>query len=315
MADKAEDVKVAEVPEKSVREQVNDTLTETAEEPAVEADEKPTEEIDDEAKKIADGIEPEAEKDENAEQADEVEELLKEAPEDKSNVQKRIDKLTAEKKALEERLSKLEKRPETKEAAKYTDDQLKVALRKAMDDGDSDLVWDIMNYKNKQVKEELIKAYEDEKSKNAEGYNAIVNEWNHVTNAYAKYADTKVPEIYPGSHKDLNVKDATSLLYQVAMVLYSSEDPEKSAYYRQPGGQKLAVSDALTMIISRKGTRTKDSEKALLKKQLLKEKRKKNVVGSGSSGEEEVAPRNMRDEDILADVINERSKFKNERGR
>jgi len=102
-------------------------------------------------------------------------------------------------------------------------------------------------------------------------------------------------------------------LYQVALTLYQSDDPEKAKYYRGPGGQKLAVTDALTYILSKKAGKGKDSEKELLKRQLQKEKRKKSIV-SGGPGEESKAPRRaLSDAERLEEVISERKKFLEER--
>ena len=308
---------VAEAPSKTARETIEDNLTESTEQPTVEADEESTgsdTEETSETKEDADSAESkEDETEESTEEVDEVEDLLKDSSKD--NIQKRIDKLVSENKALKERLEKKETKSDSKEP-EYSDAQLKTAMRKAMEDGDSDLVWDIMNFKTKQVKKELIKAYEDEKQQGKAREQAIMSEWKQVTNAYSKYADTKIPEIYPNSHKELNIADSTSLLYNVAMALYWSDDAERAAYYRQPGGQKLAVADALTTIISRKGgKKVKDSEKTLLRKKLLKAKRKKNVVsGRGSSGEEDHAAEPQTDGDILDEVIKDRRKFHKERG-
>jgi hypothetical protein len=314
---------VTEAPEKSAREVVNESLLppEPTDESSVETVEKSTEEVEisDEAKAFAEEAVMEGK--EKGEEENEVDAMLKEPESSEEKVtphaQKRIDRLVGEKKALEARLEKLEKAETTKgdKPTKYTDAQLRVALKKAMEDGDSDLVWDIMDYKSKQVKEDLTDAYTKEQQRISEQAQAINGEWNQTMSAYDKYADAKIPAIYPNSQKDLNLRDASSLLYQVAMALYSSNDPEKVAYYHKAGGQRLAVADALTTILSKKVGRTVDSEKSLLKKQLLKEKRKKNVPGGGSSGEEEALPKSMTDEDILASVISERKKYQNERGR
>jgi len=114
----------------------------------------------------------------------------------------------------------------------------------------------------------------------------------------------------------LNLRDGASLLYQVAMALYTSKDAEKSAYYRQPGGQKLAVADALTIIASRKLGARKDTEKERLKRQLLREKRKKSPVGEGSGGRDESRQRREQPSaaEVLDEVINERRAYQSERG-
>ena len=307
---------VADAPEQTARQTLEDGLVAGASEEAAEPGTEETGEVSEEAAAIAGGVKPGEE--ETAEATDEVEETLREQPEDgvTPGVQKRIDRLTAEKKALEERLGKLE--AQQNQAAgktpKYSEAQLKVALKKALDDGDADLAFEIISHINKQSKDELVEMYENEKKQYMEASRQISAEWDETLNAYSKYADTKIPEIWPNSHADLNVREATSLLYQVAMKLYS--DPALPQY-RKPGGQRMAVADALTKIfVWKAGSRGKDSEKERLKRQLMKEKKKKSIVSGGATGEDETGPaRLMSDNERLEEVISERKKFQLERGK
>jgi len=73
----------------------------------------------------------------------------------KTGVQKRIDKLVAEKKALEERLDKVEKR-DTSKTPEYTEAQLRQAMDKAMSEGDANLMWEIVDYRVKKEKESAL---------------------------------------------------------------------------------------------------------------------------------------------------------------
>jgi hypothetical protein len=288
--------------------------------PAAEGDET-AEEVSKEAKEVADAIEPGEGEDaeEKADELDEVDQILAEpkTEEDKSNVQKRIDKLTAELKAAESERDTLKQEKALKEgkSPEYTDAQLRVALKKALDDGDGDLAMDIMDYRMKKMEDNLIKRYEDDKESLVRKAKATQEEWNDVASAYDKYADTKIAPLYPGSHKDLNLKDGTSLLYQVAMALYWSDDPEKARYYRSgPGGQKLAVTDALAYILRNKVGKAKNPENEKLKRQLIKEKRKKQIV-SGAPGAESKGPsKPLSESERLAEVIDERRKYQEERG-
>jgi len=294
-------------------------FSETTDKAAAEAEKESAGDISEEAKEIADAITPGeaegAEPAEEAEEVDEVEEILAEpkTPEDKSKVQRRIDELTREKKIMEERLAKLESEKDTREGKipEYSDAQLRTAMKKALDEGDADLAMDIQDYRFKKMEEKMVKMYRDDKENAMKAAQAIQSEWDQVTSAYDKYADTKIQPLYPGSQKDLNIRDATSLLYQVAMALYT--DPEKEKFYRGPGGQKLAVADALTYILSKKAGKGKDSEKEKLKRQLIKEKRKKSII-SGSPGEETKAPKGrLSESERLEEVIAERRKFQEER--
>lgn len=284
-------------------------------EPGEEAES--TEKVSDEAEEIAATITP-GEEESAKEELSEVDKILKEAEsEDTPNVQRRIDKLTAEKKSLEERLAKVEAQQVTKDGKlpKYTDDQLKVALKKGIEEGDSNLVWDIMDHIRKQTKQDLIEMYEGEKRQYTERQQKIDGEWKETVNAYGKYADTKVPEIWPNSHKDLDLKNGTSMLYQIAMALYWNKDPEKAQYYQgQPGGQKLAVADALTYLIRTKAGKKTDTKVKSLTKQLTKERMKKSPVSGGPSGEEKSSKAPQTEEDRLAEVIAERKAYQTERG-
>jgi len=294
-------------------------FTETTDKATAEAEKESAEEGSEEAKEIADAIKPGAVEDaEPAEEVDEVEEILKpKTEEDKSHVQRRIDNLTAELKTAQAELNVLKGEKATRDGKtpEYTDAQLRTAMKKAMDEGDADLAMDIQDYRLKKMEENLIKRYEEDKQAGVKQAQVIQEEWNQVAGAYSKYADTKIQPLYPGSHADLDLKTHTSLLYQVAMALYWSDDPEKAKYYRSgPGGQKLAVADAFTYILSKKaGTKGKDSEKEKLKRQLQKEKRKKSIV-SGVPGEETKTPRRpLTDTERLEEVIAERKKFQEER--
>lgn len=316
------EVKAAEAPvEEEYMPEGDAPFTETTDEAAAEAaKEEPAEEGSEEAKEIAEAIKPGAAEDAEPEpEVDEVEEILAEprTEDDKSKVQRRFDKLTAELRQTQEELSILKGEKATREgkAPEYTDAQLRTAMKKALDEGDADLAMDIHDYRFKKFEEKIVKMYQDEKQTAIKQAKAVQDEWEQVNSAYDKYADTKIAPLYPGSHKDLNLRDATSLLYQVAQALYWSEDPEKAKYYRSgPGGQKLAVTDAITYILGKKaGTKGKDSEKEKLKRQLLKEKRKKSIV-SGTPGEEAKPSRGrLSESERLEEVIAERKKFQEER--
>jgi len=267
-------------------------------------------EVSSEAQEIAEGITPGSE--EEQDETDEVDEILAEpkSDEEKSNVQRRIDKLTAELKTLREDNERMrsEKIPEGKK--KYTNEQLGTAMMKAVMENDSDLMTEIIQHIREDTKQELVEMYNNKQKEVWDNQKRTADEWNGAVNAYSKYADTKVPEIYPGSHKDLNLKDGTSLLYQVALALYWSDDEEKAKYYRgQSGGQKLAVADALNSILAKKASKSKKPTKSE-----LKDKRKSSIASGGPGAEEKPLKRPMTDTERLDDVINERKKYKSERG-
>ena len=275
----------------------------------------------DEAAKIAAEITPGSEeKPEEGieEEASEVDEVLKtpKTEDEKAKVQQRFDKLTAELKTLREELAAAKQGKKSEEVKatpkKYTDEQLASAMVKAVEDRDPGLMLEIMKEQRRNIQDELVEMYNKDKNAASEQAKVIQDEWDETVDAYKDYADTKVPAIYPGSHKDLNLTDGTSLLYQVALKLYTSEDPVKAKYYRgQRGGQKLAVADALAKILAMKAGKGGNSKK--LERQLLKEKRKKSVVSGSPGGEEKSPSRPMTPAETLQDVIEERRKYKEER--
>lgn len=306
------DVKVAEAPEKAAaRKDIEDALEST--ETAVEPESTETEATPEVAPEEVPAEQPAEEIVE--EKVDEVEEILKEpATEDeKSKVQKRIDGLTAQLKTLQEENQRIRIQQDLKEGKKpkYTVEQLGAALMKAVEDGDKVLATDILREVHNNIKDEMVQMYQDDLKRQREENEQVQTEWDQVTNGYDKYRDPK-NELYPGSSGDLNIRDASSLLYQVAMKLYASDDPELRKLYRRPGGQAKAVADALTMILQKKaGTKAKDIEKERLKKQLIKEKQKKSVIKGGPGMEKE--PASLTPKDVLAEVIADRKKYKTER--
>lgn len=259
-----------------------------------------------------------SEKTDEAEEADEVEEsqdelkdILKESKsKGQDNVQKRIDQLTAQLKELKAENQKLQGKEPTDKEPVYTDAQLKSAMKKALEEGDSDLIWDIMDYRTKQVEKSLVTRYENEKKTAEERYKAINNEWQKVTMDYSRvWEDEKGREIYAGAKKDLDITNENSLLYKLAAELYTSVDEDGQRQYNTQGGQKAAVADALSAILRRKKLSPVDSEKKRLQRTLAKEKRKRSLSGLGSSeAEAHTQKRPLSEADKLAEYIAERKK-------
>ncbi len=229
----------------------------------------------------------------------------------KDGAQKRIDKLTAQLRTTQEELAKVTTQQTTSTGDKtYTDAQLKSAMRKAMDDGDSDLVFEIIQQKTKQSEANLTKKYEAEKTKQREDVKRNATEWTQVVKSYDYLSDADEPEIYHGSRHDLNLKDSNSLLRRVALAFYSSEDEELFQLYHRPGGQALAVADALNVILAkRRGNKPEDKEKKHLKKRLTKERRKKSLTSGGGALKQDTVPKVkkvMNDKERVLEAINDR---------
>lgn len=261
--------------------------------------------------------EGESSESEEADEDGELKSLLKESKsKGQDNVQKRIDQLTAQLKELKAENQKLQSKSPADKEPTYTDAQLKAAMKKAFEDGDADLVWDIMDYRNKQTEKSLVGRYEAEKKQAEEQYKSINNEWQKVTMDYSRvWEDEKGREIYAGAKKDLDITNEKSLLYQLAAELYSSTDEDGSRPYINRGGQKAAVADALSSILRRKKISPVDLDKKKLERSLAKEKKKRALSGvSSSEGDvSESRSKPKTDNDRLAEYIAERKKHQYER--
>lgn len=228
----------------------------------------------------------------------------------KDNVQKRIDQLTAQLKELKTENLNLKKTSEpTSKTPEYTDAQLKAALRKGVEEGDPDLVWEVMEYKTEKAKRDLINQYEQEKSSSR----SVVQEWNKVCNDYSLvWKDDSGKEIYPGARHELNIANERSTLYQLAARLMQSTDDDGQPRYAGPGAQRQAVAEAMALILRKRGEGSTDKRK--LERALAKEKRKKALISGGSMNAEKSVRRNASEQDVLAEYIAERKKFRQERG-
>jgi hypothetical protein len=227
----------------------------------------------------------------------------------KSGVQKRIDKLVAEKKALEERLDKIEQRS-TSKTPEYTEEQLKRAMEKAMSEGDSSLMWEIIDYRVRKEKESALAEERKRSEEASKAQQRTAQEWFSVVEEYEHFADNSEPELFKGSHRDLNIKDSKSLLMQVATKLY--QDPNRAERYRKEGGQRLAISDAIRFIIRKKNASVSSKETDQLKRKLAKEKRKSSV-SSGSAVKKEspvIRSRGSALDDYLSERRNELAKMR-----
>lgn len=237
--------------------------------------------------------------------------------EKKDPIQKRIDRLVAEKKAAEERLIALEAKFEASQDTKsektsYSRQQLNTAMKKAMEDGDYDLMNEIFDYKVGQVEEKLKTEYETEQKKVIDRTNDAKMEWEDVRGRYSYLSDEAEAEIYPGARAELNLNNQNSILYQLSAYLFNNPDEKTRKYYQQRGGQKLAVADALSQILKkRRGLTPKNKEATLLKKELAKEKRKKSLGGGSPGKQEDNSPkRPLTSKEALDGYIEDRKKWK-----
>ena len=214
----------------------------------------------------------------------------------KSGEQKRIDKLTAINHQKDEKITQLEDElallkanatpAETTKTSKrvYTETELTAAWNKAYDDGDKELMNEIIKVREEQLADKLrqeYKAVQDaEKTvqkKNQENWTTIVDSFDYLNNL----------ELYPGSTKELSLADPNSLISQVAYALWM-QHPD---YYQgKPNGQYLAVKDALNRIVTKRktsSTSTKNTEVKKLERKVSKLKKKTGGVGKTKSIKQE----------------------------
>lgn len=313
MPDVQEGVSVAPPIKATVADEAVDTSIDTeAVADAVEAAEAETSDAAVESSTTEEKTDEVVVPDEKEPEEDLLSEFTKPTEAKKDNVQKRIDQLTAQLKELKAENEKL-KVPtnEPSKPVKYTDDQLKAALRKATDEGDSDLQWEIMKYMKEQSKQELIDMYTEEKNSVMNARKSIDHEWSRVVNDYGKaWDDGSGKEIYEGAKDELNLFDG-SLLYRLAQDMYkNSVDENGNSIYFYQGGQRQAVADALNRILKKRRLGS-DPEKRKLERSLAKAKRKGSIASTSSSDGQ--ATRVKSTGDSLADYVAERKKFKNER--
>jgi len=290
---KAQD-EMAENNAKALAPDVEELLEETSETSEAEAESLPVEEKKDEEDDISSLLKPEEKKD---------------------NVQKRIDRLTAELKALKEENQTLKNVDAVKKGKEpeYSEVQLRTAMKKAMEEGDSDLVFEIMEYQKKKTEESLIKRYEEAEQAKVQAARQVEQEWHGIRNDFSYLADPAEPEYYRGSRNDLDISREDSLLYRLANSLFLSEDDTGRKKYFVPGGQRLAVADALAIILRKKGLNPQDKEKGKLKRQLTREKMKTSLGGANVMAEEK-APKKSSPKSEFDEYIAERRKFRQDRG-
>lgn len=230
---------------------------------------------------------------------------LEEPQEKKSGVQKRIDQLTARLKTIEEENATLKNSTSDKKT-EYSEAQLRKALSKAMDEGDSNLMWEIMDYRISSAEKQAVGKYQKESKEANTKSQKHTKEWISVVEENEYLSDEKEPELYKGSHRELNLSDQNSTVFKLATKLYT--DPERSDRYLKDGGQRLAVSDAIRMILRKRNTKTTSKETKKLKRQLTKEKKKSTVSSGKSIKTESSKPVTARSN--LEDYINDRKKSK-----
>ena len=240
---------------------------ETTEETQEETQESSTEETEssDKLKKAVEG-------------AEDLEEEKEEEPEKKSPVQKRIDRITAEKyqalekKArLEERVKLLEAKSEKKEDRFFSSSELDQAERKAITENDVSLMADVNKERLRNLERNMVARYEKDQAKVKEAKSAQGAEW---TSIQARWSDDE--------DADLDIRNRESSLFKIAKQYF--EDPEMKAEYSGLGGMERAVADAFKYLTLAR--RNKKSPKVKKLERKVAKERSKTQLSAGSSGKE-----------------------------
>jgi len=238
---------------------------------------------------------------------------------DKStNVQKRIDELTAAKKTAEEKLEQAMKLIETpkpekevKKDDRISDKELTVAIKDFIEEGDADGIMQVINYKLKLQDEDLTTKYRKEQQEVTSQVARKQQEWASVIKDFSSEA---YEQEALQSNPDFNIQDKNSKLYKLADELFTKNKSE----YSVEGGMRKAVEKAfqklvLGLLSSKKKAKTSSKEVEGLQNRLSKEQRK-NTVGEGASSITDAKiPGSTKKKSNLEEVLSERSKFKNER--
>lgn len=276
----------------------------------------------DENSEISDG-EVKVEKTEDSKEiVDPVDDLLDKT---RNGMQKRIDKLTAQKKdrdseneQLRSRLDNLdrelrslkdngEKPKDSVSERQYSYEELDKAYEKALADNDMELIREIRKHERENYFRDAEKMVNKSQTASADEVKRLNSEWKEVTNRYVIYSDESGPELYPGSKTELNINDPNSKIVQLASAKYKNDER-----YRVPNGLVLAVSDAFKDILT---LRASSSKKTVSNETLKKKVNKMNLKtsqGSSSSMKQDVStepsrPKSKKQE--LDDYIAERRRL------
>ena len=242
----ANEIKVPVAPEATADESLIENPREKVEQAIVLENETPTVQIPDEV----------------LETKEEVKEVKEEVVEDpleriKKSVQKRIDKVVAQKKTAEEELAearleieRLKSKPaeivSPKDDNPPTPEQVEAYILKMREEGNAKEEIAATRYLIKLEKEMAIKAVKDEQAKANQEAKARadkqLSDWTNLNKDYVVYTQDGKPDI----KSDLSLGNQNGLLYKTALSLYQDKDLHAD-FYNDPDtiqGFRRAVSDA-----------------------------------------------------------------------
>jgi hypothetical protein len=255
----------------------------------------------------------------------------------KEKIQKRIDKEVAKRKTAEEEAAELRAenerlkaqiKPEPKSEAdakrEPTDAEVRAALIKAKQEGDTEFEVQILEFMaERKAKAERLaaeKAYEENQKKQSEDAQRLQSDWNGLVLDYI-VRDDKGAEVK--SHA-LNLNNQNSLLYKTALALFNDKEL-RASHYNDPNkvtAFRRAVGDAYREI-SQNNLHVKDDPKKVVPDsgdELIPSKPvRRNVAQLAEPGsetsEEPVPVKILSDTDKVIDEIKNRRKFIEERAR
>lgn len=247
----------------------------------------------------------------------------------KSEMLKRINKLTARTKSAEEELAELRaenerlKRGETKTEVKSevkdskpeekrepTDSEIDAAYEKALSEGDHKFAAQIARYLAERtanrIADERIKQVESKTAQQSEAQKKQLNDWVTLCRDYEPVTeDGKVDVKHP-----LNLSNQNGLLYKTALDLFQDKDlKSKYAGYDSVTGFRIAVNDAYRGIIEQGLYKpVRESAKVVVEP---KQVRKPILAEPDSDGADDSTPQNtnlMSDADKVREEIKDRQR-------
>lgn len=293
--------------EEKVELAVKETETLPVEESApLELEEKvDTEKIEETMEEVVEEETPIEETEDHQISDEDIEQHFKER---KTGVQKRIDKLTAEKKSalaevneLKDRLIRLEQaqqqameqpKPEVGDnrPTQYTRHQLETAVNKAVAEQDMALYHEATEHLRKLDIWEAKQEYIQQQSKQTESQRKESLAWNEVVTEYEGVEDS-----------DLQLNNTNSLLFRMTKRLLTDKDegPKLSRY----GTAKyaLAVKEAHRLILEMRSKNKNAKQAKSLEKQLAKEKRKNSLTSGGSGVDKAIQKPKAKESEITFD--------------
>lgn len=252
----------------------------------------------------------------------------------KEKIQRRIDKITAQKKSIEEELAetraelevmKTQMKPKVEADTKRepTDEEVRSALKKAIETGDIDLQVQITEYmadtKAKRQRAEAQKELEDNQRKRNQEAEKLQSDWSSLVLDYVTYD----PQGKVDNSNELNLNNQNGLLYRTALALFNDKEL-KQAHYSDPDkiqAFRRAVGDAYREIHQNNLLKSDKSPKVTGEDQETETSKTKmrkvaSLAEPGSDSIEEVTPkRQLTDTEVVIDEIKHRRRFQQERAR